>query len=70
MFDDVSDPMFADHFEIVRDALAGSIAPSSATRTSAGRGLFAVVEKDVGGRDVRAQLLRKIGASTSAPPAA
>ena len=39
-------------------------------RTSAGRGLFAIVEKDVGGRDVRAQLLRKIGASTSAPSVA
>ena len=39
-------------------------------RTSAGKGLFAVVEKDVGGKDVWAQLLRKIGASTSASPAA
>ena len=39
-------------------------------RTSAGKGLFAIVEKDVGGRDVRAQLLRKIGASTSAPSVA
>ena len=37
-------------------------------RRSAGKGLFAVVEKDVGGKDVRAQLLRKIGASTSASP--
>ena len=39
-------------------------------RRSAGKGLFAVVEKDVGGKDVRAQLLRKIGASTSASPTA
>ena len=37
-------------------------------RRSAGRGLFAVVEKEVDGKDVRAQLLRKVGASTSAPP--
>ena len=39
-------------------------------RRSAGRGLFAVVEKEVGGKDVRAQLLQKISASTSAPPTA
>ena len=37
-------------------------------RRSSGRGLFIVVEKEVDGRDVQAQLLRKIGASTSAPP--
>ena len=39
-------------------------------RRSAGRGLFAVIEREVGGKDVRAQLLQKIGASTNAPPTA
>ena len=39
-------------------------------RTSAGKGLFCVVEKDVGGQDMRTQLLRKIGLSTSIPPTA
>ena len=37
-------------------------------RRSAGKGLFALVEKEVGGKDVRTQLLRKIGASASTPP--
>ena len=39
-------------------------------RRSAGQGLFAVVEREVGGKDVRTQLLRKTGASKNAPPTA
>ena len=37
-------------------------------RKSGGRGLFIVVEKQVDGRDVRAQLLRKIGIVPGASP--
>ena len=37
-------------------------------RASAGRGLFIVVEKQVDGRDVRAQFLRKIGIVPGASP--